>query len=42
MSYLPVPPIASMLLARRLPDWGGNTWVASMCAAYENLPAPLK
>ena len=42
MSYLPVPPIASMLLARRLPDWGGNTWVASMCAAYENLPAGLK
>lgn len=42
MSYLPVPPIASMLLARRLPDWGGNTWVASMCAAYEGLPAPLK
>ena len=42
MSYLPVPPIASMLLARRLPEWGGNTWVASMCAAYEGLPAPLK
>jgi taurine dioxygenase len=42
MSYLPVPPIASMLLARRLPDWGGNTWVSSMCAAYENLPPALK
>jgi taurine dioxygenase len=42
MSYLPVPPIASMLLARRLPDWGGNTWAASMCAAYEGLPAALK
>ncbi len=42
MSYLPVPPIASMLLARRLPDWGGNTWAASMCAAYENLPPALK
>lgn len=42
MSYLPVPPIASMLLARKLPAWGGNTWVASMCAAYENLPAALK
>ena len=39
MSYLPVPPIASMLLARSLPAWGGNTWAASMCAAYENLPA---
>jgi len=42
MSYLPVPPIASMLLARKLPDWGGNTWAAGMCAAYENLPADLK
>lgn len=42
MSYQPVPPIASMLLARRLPAWGGNTWVAGMCAAYENLPAALK
>ena len=42
MSYLPVPPIASMLLARKLPDWGGNTWAASMCAAYENLPEALK
>jgi taurine dioxygenase len=42
MSYLPVPPIASMLLARKLPAWGGNTWAASMCAAYENLPAALK
>jgi taurine dioxygenase len=42
MSYLPVPPIASMLLARRLPAWGGNTWATSMCAAYENLPAELK
>ncbi len=42
MSYLPVPPIASMLLARKLPAWGGNTWAASMCAAYESLPAALK
>jgi taurine dioxygenase len=42
MSYLPVPPIASMLWARKLPAWGGNTWAAGMCAAYENLPAPLK
>ncbi len=42
MSYLPVPPIASMLLARKLPDWGGNTCAAGMCAAYENLPAPLR
>lgn len=42
MSYLPVPPIASMLWAIRLPAWGGNTWAAGMCAAYENLPPALK
>ncbi|HEY2336500.1 MAG TPA: TauD/TfdA family dioxygenase [Burkholderiales bacterium] len=42
MSYLPVPPIASMLWAIRLPAWGGNTWAVSMCAAFENLPAALK
>jgi taurine dioxygenase len=42
MSYLPVPPIVSMLLARKLPAWGGNTSVVGMCAAYENLPAALK
>ena len=42
MSYLPVPPIASMLWALKLPAWGGNTWVAGMCGAFENLPGPLK
>jgi len=42
MSYLPVPPIASMLWSIRLPAWGGNTWACSMVAAFENLPAALK
>ena len=42
MSYLPVPPIASMLWAIRLPAWGGNTSVVGMCAAYELLPPKLK
>src|SRR3954462_13583603 len=42
MSYLPVPPIASMLWALKLPAWGGNTSVVGMCAAYDNLPAKLK
>ena len=42
MSYLPVPPIISMLLARKLPARGGNTSVAGMCAAYESLPAALQ
>jgi taurine dioxygenase len=42
MSYQPVPPIASMLWALKLPAWGGNTWAAGMCAAFENLPSALK
>jgi taurine dioxygenase len=42
MSYLPVPPIASMLWSIKLPAWGGNTWATGMCAAYENLPPALK
>jgi taurine dioxygenase len=42
MSYLTVPPIASMLWAIRLPAWGGNTWAVSMVAAFENLPDDLK
>jgi taurine dioxygenase len=42
MSYLPVPPIASMLWSIKLPDWGGNTWAVGMCAAFENLPPDLK
>jgi taurine dioxygenase len=42
MSYLPVPPIASMLWALKLPAWGGNTCVVGMCAAFENLPPALK
>src|SRR3954468_5598737 len=42
MSYLPVPPIASMLWALKLPAWGGNTSVVGMCAAYESLPPALK
>jgi taurine dioxygenase len=42
MSYLPVPPIASMLWALKLPAWGGNTWVAGMVGAFENLPPKLK
>jgi taurine dioxygenase len=42
MSYQPVPPIASMLWSIRLPAWGGNTWVCSMVAAFENLPPALK
>src|SRR3954467_15412024 len=42
MSYLPVPPIASMLWALKLPACWRRTWVAGMCGAFENLPPALK
>jgi taurine dioxygenase len=41
-TYLPVPPMASMLLARELPPQGGDTLFASMYAAYESLSAGLR
>jgi taurine dioxygenase len=36
-AYLERPPMASMLLARELPPFGGDTLFASMYAAYEGL-----
>lgn len=42
MSYVPLPPDASMLYALEIPPSGGNTWVLSMQAAWANLPASLK
>ncbi|GAB4183595.1 MAG: TauD/TfdA family dioxygenase [Thalassobaculales bacterium] len=36
------PPSASILRALKVPPSGGNTWFASMHAAYEALPAALK
>ena len=41
-SYLEVPPMASMLLARELPPWGGDTLFANMYLAYETLSQGLK
>jgi taurine dioxygenase len=41
MSYLPAPPKASMLYALEVPPAGGDTWFASMHAAFERLPPPL-
>lgn len=41
-TYLPVPPMASMLLARELPPQGGDTLFASMYAAYETLSDGLR
>lgn len=41
-TYLPVPPMASMLLARELPPAGGDTLFANMYQAYESLSEGLK
>ena len=42
MSYLDMPPMASMLYSLEIPPHGGNTSFCSMCAIYEALPAALK
>jgi taurine dioxygenase len=42
MSYLDVPPMASMLYALEVPPAGGNTSFCSMYAIYEALPDELK
>ena len=42
MSYLPDPPMASMLYALEIPPTGGNTGFVNMYAVYEALPADLK
>jgi len=42
MSYLPDPPMASMLYALEIPPFGGNTAFVNMYSVYEALPADLK
>jgi taurine dioxygenase len=42
MSYLAVPPKASMLYSLEIPNSGGNTSFCSMYAIYDALPAKLK
>ncbi len=42
MSYLEVPPKASMLYALETPSSGGNTYFCNMYAAYESLPDSLR
>ena len=41
-SYLEAPPMGSMLLARELPPFGGDTLFANQYAAYDDLPADFK
>jgi taurine dioxygenase len=42
MSYLPDPPMASMLYALEIPPAGGNTEFVNMYSVYEALPADVK
>lgn len=42
MSYLEVPPKASILYALEVPSSGGDTYFTNMYAAYEGLPAEVK
>jgi taurine dioxygenase len=42
MSYLEVPPMASMLYALEVPPVGGNTSFCSMYSVYQALPDTLK
>ena len=42
MSYLEVPPKASMLYALEVPPAGGDTYFCNMYRAYESLPASLQ
>jgi len=42
MSYLDVPPMASMLYALEVPPTGGNTSFCTMYGVYEALPQALK
>jgi taurine dioxygenase len=41
-TYLERPPMGSMLLARELPPYGGDTLFANMCLAYETLSEGMK
>jgi taurine dioxygenase len=42
MSYLPDPPMASVLYALEVPAEGGDTSFCSMYAAWDQLPDPLR
>ncbi len=41
-SYDQEPALGSILVAKELPDSGGDTWFASMCKAYDGLSDGLK
>jgi taurine dioxygenase len=41
-SFAEIPPLGSILVARELPDTGGDTLFANMSSAYENLSKGMK
>lgn len=41
-AYLDIPPMGTMLIAREVPPYGGDTLFANMYLAYETLSAGLK
>ena len=41
-TYLDTPPMGSMLLAREVPPYGGDTMFANQYLAYESLSAPYR
>ncbi|HEY4372712.1 MAG TPA: TauD/TfdA family dioxygenase [Burkholderiales bacterium] len=42
MSYLPLPPAASMLWSIRIPPTGGDTWFCSMPDALKSMPPEIE
>lgn len=42
MTYMATPPLATMLVAREVPERGGDTLFANMYAAYESLSDKMK
>lgn len=42
LTFKPEPPFASILVAREVPESGGDTLWANMYTAYETLPAEMK
>ncbi len=41
-TYLEEPPLGSLLLARQVPPYGGDTLYANMALAYDTLSSPLQ
>ena len=41
-SYLDIPPMGTMLIAREVPPYGGDTLFANMCLAYEALSEGMR